>query len=105
MASRLSRRTTLRMLGLLAASRAILHAQGPWDPARRYGPPRAARHLAIGGASLQVDFATGALDLSDDIIMKRIETAAHAVTTYYGKFPVQRARILIVPVPDRSGTV
>jgi hypothetical protein len=105
MISYLSRRTTLLMLGSLAVSRAILHAQGPWDPARRYGPPRATRHLPIRGATLQVDFATGALDLPDDVIMKRIETAARAVTTYYGKFPVSRAHILIVPVADRSGVV
>src|SRR5438270_13906125 len=105
MAPYLIRRPALMMLGSLAASRAIARAQGPWDPARRYGPPRATRHLAMGGATLQVDFATGALDLSDDIIMKRIEMAAHAVTTYYGKFPVQRARILILPVADRSGVV
>lgn len=105
MAAHLSRRTTLLMLGSLAASQAISHAQGPWDPARRYGPPRATRHLPIGGATLQVDFITGALDIPDDVILKRIEMAARAVTTYYGKFPVQRARILIVPVPDRSGVV
>ncbi len=28
-----------------------------------------------------------------------------AITAYYGRFPVERARILIVPVPDRSGIV
>ena len=31
--------------------------------------------------------------------------AASAITTYYGRFPVERARVLIVPVPDRSGIV
>ena len=91
------------MLASLAASRAIAHAQ--WDPARRYGPPRATRRLQVGGSTLQVEFATGALDLSDDVVMKRIETAAHAVTMYYGGFPVPRTRIFIVPVADRSGVV
>ena len=103
MSSPLSRRSALLMLASLAASRAIAHAQ--WDPARRYGPPRATRRLQIGGATLQVEFATGALDLSDDVVMKRIETAAHAVATYYGGFPVPRTRIFIVPVADRSGVV
>ena len=93
------------MLGTLTASRAVLHAQGLWDPARRYGPPRATHQLPVGGATLQVDVATGALDLSDDIILKRIQTAARAVTTYYGKFPVSRVRIFVVPVADRSGVV
>jgi len=105
MTSILSRRSALLMLGSLAASPAILHAQGSWDPARRYGPPRATHRIQIGGATLQVDFATGTLDLADDVILKRIETAARAVTTYYGRFPVSRARILIVPVEDRSGVV
>ena len=86
-------------------SRVVTHAQGPWDPAQRYGPPRATHRIQIGGANLQVDFATGTLDLADDVILKRIETAARAVTTYYGRFPVSRARILIVPVEDRSGVV
>ena len=103
MISSLSRRTTLLMLGSLTASAAIMHAQ--WDPAERYGPPRASRRLQIGGATLQVDFATGALDLSDDVIVKRIEIAARAVATYYGIFPIPRMRILIVPVADRSGVV
>jgi hypothetical protein len=103
MISDLSRRTTLLMLGSLAASRVIMHAQ--WDPARRYGPPRTTRRLQIGSATLQVDFATGALDLSDEMVLKRIEMAAHAVATYYARFPVPRARILIVPVADRSGVV
>ena len=101
----LSRRSALLMLASAAAARVVAVAQGPWDPARRYGPPRATRRLQIGGATLQVDFATGALDLSDDVIMKRIETAARAVTTYYDKFPVPRTRIFIVPAADRSGVV
>ncbi|HEY3990523.1 MAG TPA: hypothetical protein VGM02_14575 [Acidobacteriaceae bacterium] len=100
MITHLNRRTALLMLGSLAASR-TLHAQ--WDPARRYGPPRASHRLEIGGATLQVDFATGDLDLSDEIIVKRIETAARAVVTYYGRFPVPRARVLIVPMAGRDG--
>lgn len=91
------------MLGSLAASRSILPAQAQWDPARRYGPPRATRRIAIGGATLQLDFATGDLDLSDDTIVKRIEMAAHAVVTYYGRFPVPRVRIFIVPMAGRGG--
>ncbi|MGA9717132.1 MAG: hypothetical protein WBQ79_02545 [Acidobacteriaceae bacterium] len=99
----LSRRTALRMLGSLAASRSLLPAQAQWDPARRYGPPRATRRIAIGGAILQVDFAAGDLDLSDDTIVKRIEMAAHAVVTYYGRFPVPRVRIFIVPMAGSGG--
>ena len=103
MISHMSRRSALLMLASAAASHTVAHAQ--WDPARRYGPPRATHRLQIGGGTLQVDFATGTLDLSDDIVMKRIETAARAVVTYYGAFPVPRAHIFIVPVADRSGVV
>ena len=105
MTTHLNRRSALLLLGSFAVSRVIVHAQGPWDPVRRYGPPRATHRLNVGGAILQVDFATGALDLSDDVILRRIQTAARAVTIYYGKFPVPRVRIFIIPVADRSGVV
>jgi hypothetical protein len=59
--------------------------------------------LTIGGAALQVDFAAGALDLSPAQVLPWIQRAANAVTVYYGRFPVPRARILIVPVADRQG--
>lgn len=65
----------------------------------------ASRELKIGGATLQVDFAAGQLDLSQDVIFAHAQAAATAITAYYGRFPVDRARILIVPVPDRSGIV
>jgi hypothetical protein len=98
-----SRRSVLLLLASVAASSSIRWAQGQWDPARRYGPPRATYRIAIGGAIVQVDFAAGALDLSDSVVVKRIETAAHAVVTYYGRFPVSRARIFIVPMAGRDG--
>jgi hypothetical protein len=63
----------------------------------------ASRELKIGGATLEVDFAAGQLDLPQVAIMTHIQAAATAVATYYGRFPVNRARILIVPVPDGHG--
>jgi hypothetical protein len=59
--------------------------------------------LKIGGATLQVDFAAGPLDLSQEAILAHVRAAASAVTAYYGHFPVDRDRILIVPAPDRHG--
>jgi hypothetical protein len=105
MATYLSRRRTLLLLGTLAAARLLPRASAQWDPARRYGPPRATRRITIGGATIQIDFAAGNLDLSDDLIVKRIQTAAHAVVTYYGRFPVPRVRIFIVPMPGRGDVV
>ena len=63
----------------------------------------ATRELKIGGATLQVDFAAGQLDLSQDAILAHIQMAARAIVAYYGRFPVRRDRILIVPWPDRDG--
>ncbi|HEY2470419.1 MAG TPA: hypothetical protein VGI45_21670 [Terracidiphilus sp.] len=63
----------------------------------------ATHDLKVGGATLQADFAAGPLDLSPDAILAHIQMAAKAVATYYGRFPVDRDRILIVPWPDREG--
>ncbi len=61
------------------------------------------RELKIDGATLQVDFAEGQLDLSQEAVLAHIRAAASAVTAYYGSFPVVRDRILIVPVPGKQG--
>jgi hypothetical protein len=61
--------------------------------------------LRVGGATLQVDFAAGALDLPHDQVVHWVETAARAVSMYYGRFPVLRARILIEPVAGRRGVL
>jgi hypothetical protein len=59
--------------------------------------------IELGSSVLQVDFAPGALDLGDDAILDHIHAAAAAVIAYYGRFPVSRARVLVVPVASRSG--
>jgi hypothetical protein len=61
------------------------------------------KNLSIGGATLQVDFASGSLDLSQDQVMPWVQRAARAVTVYFGKFPVARARVLIVPDSGERG--
>jgi hypothetical protein len=61
------------------------------------------RTISVGGASIQIDFSDGAVDLSHDAILQWIKNAARAVSTYYGRFPVQRERILVEFVEDRSG--
>lgn len=76
---------------------------GPWQGPRVPAKIAASRQIRIGGATLQVDFAEGHLDLPLDAILKHIQAAADAVTAYYGRFPVSRARILILPVAGRGG--
>lgn len=59
--------------------------------------------LRFGSNVLQVDFAAGDLDLPTGTIMAHVQAAASAVATYYGRLPVARARLLLVPVAGRSG--
>jgi hypothetical protein len=83
------------------------HPQGPppdWAP-RWNQQIASSQTLNIGGAVLQVDFAAGALDLTPAQILPWVQRAAQAVTVYYGRFPVPRVRILIVPVADRHGVL
>ncbi|HWE84191.1 MAG TPA: hypothetical protein VG267_04560 [Terracidiphilus sp.] len=68
-------------------------------------PVASSHELKIGGSTLQVDFAPGQFDLGDAAILRHVQTAATAVTAYYGRFPVPRARVLIIPVEDRAGVL
>jgi hypothetical protein len=61
--------------------------------------------VKIGGATLQVDFAPGALDLPPEALLNHIRAAADAVATYFGRFPVNRARVLVVPTTDGHGGI
>ena len=76
---------------------------------RSAGPPwmrtdiASSHTLKFGSSVLQVDFAAGALDLPTDAVLAHIKEAASAVAAYYGRFPVDRARMLIVPVAGRDG--
>jgi hypothetical protein len=69
-------------------------------------PPIAfSQSVSVGGASLQIDFAEGKFDLPRSAIVHRIQTAAEAVAVYYGRLPVPRARILVIPSPGRHGVL
>jgi hypothetical protein len=59
----------------------------------------------VGVSTIEVDFADGPLDLPRSTILARIATASSAVATYYGRFPVSSARVLVIPVPGRHGVV
>jgi hypothetical protein len=85
-------------LGLLVA----WAAQWGEGPGHKYDIATT-RQLHIGGATLRVDFAAGAMDLPVDTLMQHVQAAASAVATYYGRFPVPRARLLIIPVAGKHG--
>ena len=74
-----------------------------------HGPPWAnvdvasSHELHFGNSVLQVDFAKGPLDLPVDTVLDHVRKAGAAIVAYYGRFPLPRARMLIVPVAGRNG--
>jgi hypothetical protein len=105
------RRKLLAPLGAFFSGAALLMAgaqNGP--PEHHHGPPwrspvASTQSFAIAGSTVQVDFAPGSLDLPTANIMDWVGRAATAVATYYGRYPVPRDRVLIVPAPDRAGVL
>lgn len=96
----LSGPAVVRLLAALVAVSISLSAASQPDRGLQIA---ASRQLQVGGAEIQVDFASGALDLPIDTVLAHVQKAASAVTTYFGRFPVDRARVLLIPVPGRSG--
>jgi hypothetical protein len=68
-------------------------------------PLASSQQIQVGAATIRVDFAQGPLDLPASQVLPWVQRAVKAVTAYYGRFPVTRARILIVPVADEKGIV
>jgi hypothetical protein len=91
----------LCLVGFICGVLAVAPAQPPFARV----PVASSRELKIGGATIQVDLAPGQFDLGDEAILRHVQTAAEAVTAYYGHFPVARDRVLIIPVADRSGVL
>lgn len=71
----------------------------------RSTPIAFSQSLVVGGATIQINFAEGPLDLPRSQFVEYIQAAAHAVTIYYDRFPVTRARILIIPVAGKHGVL
>ncbi len=76
------------------------HHHAPWDT-----PVVWSHTIHEGGANIQIDFAPGSLEISREQVVNWIDTAARAVSEYYGRFPVPRDRVLVIPVPDRRGVL
>ena len=53
--------------------------------------------LEVGGAEIYVSFDPTMFDLPEAALLDWVKTAARAVTSYFGKFPVAKASITIVP--------
>lgn len=82
---------------------ALLAVAGQAYQFRRQVKVASSETVAEGGATIQVDFGEGPLDLGTKAVTSRIKDAAHALAVYYGRFPIARARVLIIPVEGRHG--
>jgi len=58
--------------------------------------------LIIGGSKIDVMIEAGKLKLSQAELLHWVQSAAEAVATYYGRYPVPRAQLQIIPV-DGNG--
>jgi hypothetical protein len=98
-------RTGLVLFGIcatLAASPPSVDAQGS---ASNSGNAASTYAIRLEGATIQVDFAAGKFDLPQQNFADRIQRAANAVAVYYGRFPVSRARVLVIPVANEDGVL
>jgi hypothetical protein len=59
--------------------------------------------ITFGGGKINVELAPGHLKIPSTLIIRWVSAATRAVTAYYGRFPVDEANILIVPVEGRGG--
>jgi len=58
--------------------------------------------LLIGGSKIDVTIESGEMKVSQAELMQWVKSAAEAVASYYGRYPVPHVRIHIIPV-DGSG--
>jgi len=58
--------------------------------------------LLMGGSKIDVTIESGEMKVSQAELMQWVKSAAEAVATYYGRYPVPHVRIQIIPV-DGSG--
>src|SRR6266481_3271564 len=56
--------------------------------------------LLIGGSKLDVTIESGNLKVSHAELLHWVQSAAEAVATYYGRYPVPHVQVRIIPVDD-----
>jgi hypothetical protein len=96
---------------LVLSSEAVADSRG--NLGERRGMPYEAfatlptSRLEVGGGAIEVAVAPGPLELPRQPLLDWITASARAVAAYYGRFPVARVRVLVVPGTGRgirSGT-
>ncbi len=63
----------------------------------------ASQQIKIGRSTIDIEFASGQVDLPPASVLKWISNAARAVAKYYGRFPVRRATLKVNFSDRRSG--
>lgn len=64
-----------------------------------------AASFKIGGATIEVSVEQGPCDLSTQDLVQWVTEAARAVTSYFGRFPVQHARVEITVIEGKRGVL
>ncbi len=65
------------------------------SPYTAFGPLRM-RSVAVKGGVIDLAIGPGKTAVTDDEIAHWVEASAHAVTTYYGHFPMRNALVLLI---------
>jgi hypothetical protein len=92
-------RATIALL-LTMISPGILASRGPAT-----ADTLAPAFLTVCGSTIQVEFHSGKLDLSREPVLAWVQAAADSVATYYGRFPVPRMTVRVVPVAGDRGVL
>jgi hypothetical protein len=71
-------------------------------PYAGFGPFRRRQVALAGGGRLEVAFAPGAFAKGDDRFVAHVASTAEAVASFYGRFPVGRALVVVTPVAGRG---
>ncbi len=59
--------------------------------------------VTSGGATIEVNFGPGKIGLPRASVLAWVSNAANAVSAYFGRFPVERPRLMIRPSEGRGG--
>jgi hypothetical protein len=69
------------------------------------GDGRATHLLAVGGAQIEVDVHLSQSDLTVDDVVSWVQRSAQAVTSYYGRFLVSHARVIVTQSSDGGRSI
>jgi len=99
-------RPRLRSLGLWLCS-ALFVASSVWialATARTAAtaPSAGPTLIELRGATLEVELDPEPFDLSHATLIEWVQTSARAVESFYGRFPVARARVRLIPVRGKG---